>query len=123
MCMQTSDLHISPAPIKFGYISASASGANSLLKEDGSSLIAVPGKRIRILAYNIISNGTVNAKFQSVGTATTDKTGLKYLVANTGISVPLCEVGIFQTNVGEAPSLNLSGATAVGGEFVYQEVG
>jgi hypothetical protein len=121
--LQTSDLHISAAPVKFGYIAVSSSGANAVVKADGTALVGIPGKKIRFLFYNIMSNGTVNAKWQSVGTATTDKTGLKYMVANTGISVPFCPVGCFETNVGEAPSLNLSGSVAVGGEFAYQEVG
>lgn len=121
--MQTSDLHVSAAPVKFGYIAASASGANSMLDENGNTIVAIPNKRFRCLAYNFIANGTVNVKFQSVGTSTKDKTGLKYCVANVGISVPLCEVGIWQTDVGAAPSINLSGAVAIGGEFTYQEVG
>jgi hypothetical protein len=113
--MQTSDLHESAAPIKFAKIAASSSGDNTLVA-------AVPNKKIRVLLYNMIANGTVNGKFQS-GASGTDLTGLKYMVVNTGISAPYSPVGIFETAAGAILNLNLSAGVAVGGELVYQEVG
>lgn len=101
---------------KFAVIAAASSGNNAIVG-------AVAGKKIRVLAYNFIASGSVNAKFQSDGGGTpVDKTGLKYCVANSGLVAPYCQVGWFETAVGKSLDLNLSGATAVGGELVYVEV-
>lgn len=99
---------------KFATIAASSSGNNTLVA-------AVTSKKIRVLAYNFIANGTVNAKFQS-GAGGTDLTGLKYCVANGGICAPYNPVGWFETASNTLLNLNLSGAVAVGGELVYVEV-
>lgn len=98
---------------KFAPIAASALGLNAIVP-------AVVGKKLRVLAYNFTSNGAVNAKWQS---ATTDKTGFKYMpAAGYGIEVGFCPVGLLETAVGEALNLNLSAAVAVGGEVIYVEV-
>lgn len=99
---------------KFAKIAAASSGDNTLVA-------AVTSKKIRVLAYNFIANGTVNAKFQS-GASGTDLTGLKYCVANMGICANYNPVGWFETASNTLLNLNLSGATAVGGELVYVEV-
>lgn len=95
-------------------ISASSSGANPIIAASAT-------KQYRILAFNFMSNGTVNAKWQD---GSTDKTGLYYLVANTGISVPNpgTRIGWFTTTLNTALNLNLSGAIAVGGILVYEEI-
>jgi hypothetical protein len=99
---------------KFAKIAASSSGNNTVVA-------AVSSKKIRVLAYNFISNGTVNAKFQD-GAGGTDLTGLKYCVANMGICAPYCKVGWFETSATTLLNVNLSGAVAIGGELVYVEV-
>lgn len=99
---------------KYATIAASSSGDNTIVA-------AVTSKKIRVLAYNFIANGTVNAKFQS-GAAGTDKTGLKYCVANMGICAPFNPVGWFETASNTLLNLNLSAAVAIGGELVYVEV-
>lgn len=99
---------------KFAKIAASTNGDNTLVA-------AVVGKKIRVLGYNFIANGTVNAKFQS-GAGGTDLTGLKYCVANMGISVAFSPVGWFETASNTLLNLNLSAGIAVGGELVYVEV-
>lgn len=100
---------------KFAAIAASASGNNTLIA-------AVTSKKIRVLAYNLIGNGAVNAKFQS-GASGTDLTGLKYIAAaGGGICAPFNPVGWFESASGVLLNLNLSGAVAVGGEIVYVEV-
>jgi hypothetical protein len=99
---------------KFAKIAASTNGDNTLVA-------AVVGKKIRVLGYNFIANGTVNAKFQS-GAGGTDLTGLKYCVANMGISVSFSPVGWFETASNTLLNLNLSAGIAVGGELVYVEV-
>lgn len=99
---------------KFAKIAAAGSGDNTIVA-------AVSGKKIRVLAYNFMSAGTVNAKFQS-GASGTDLTGLAYMVANTGKVAPYNPVGWFETGVNTLLNLNLSAAIAVGGELVYIEV-
>jgi hypothetical protein len=100
-----------PLTPKFGLISASGSGSNTLVT-------GVVGQKIRVLSYVITSNGTVNAKFQS-SNVPTDISGLLYMVANTGASAGYNPVGHFETLRGESLLLNLSGAVAVGGHFTY----
>jgi hypothetical protein len=100
---------------KYATIAASSSGNNTLVS-------AVTGKKIRVLAYNFIAGGTVNAKFQS-GAGGTDLTGLKYCVANSGLVAPFNPAGWFETASNTLLNLNLSAAVAVGGELVYVEVG
>lgn len=99
---------------KFATISASSNGDNTLIA-------AVTGKKIRVLSYVLVSNGTVNAKFQS-GASGTDLTGLLYEVANSGVSAGYNPVGHFETAVSTLLNLNLSAGTAVGGHITYVEV-
>lgn len=101
-----------PVQPKYASIAVSSSGDNTIVS-------AVAGKRLLVLAYNYMANGTVNVKWRS---NTTDKTGLAYLVANTGKVAPFSSVGWLITASGDALVLNLSGAVAVGGEVVYAEV-
>lgn len=101
---------------KFAKIAASSSGNNNLVA-------AVTSKKIRVLAYNFIANGTVNGKFQSDGAGTpVDLTGLKYCVANMGLVAPFNPVGWFESASGKSLDINLSAAVAVGGELAYVEV-
>lgn len=99
---------------KYAVIAASTSGNNTLVA-------AVTAKKIRVLAAVFISNGTVNAKFQS-GAGGTDKTGLFYMVANTGAALPFNPAGWFETASNTLLNLNLSAAIAVGGCITYIEV-
>lgn len=99
---------------KFAAIAASTSGNNTLVA-------AVTSKKIRVLGLYLVSNGSVNAKFQS-GASGTDLTGLAYLVANTGFVLPFNAVGWFETASNALLNLNLSNAIAVGGALVYVEV-
>ena len=98
---------------KFAAIAASSSGDNTLVS-------GVASKTLRVLTYVLMSNGTVNAKFQS--STGGDLTGLLYLVANTGASASYAPTGHFETVAGEDLQLNLSAAIAVGGHFTYLEV-
>lgn len=98
----------------FSTISASSSGNNTIVS-------AVTEKKIRVLQMDLVSNGTVNVKFQS-GAGGTDITGLSYLIANTGIVRPFSPYGWFETASSSLLNLNLSGAVAVGGSLLYIEV-
>lgn len=105
------DPSLIPLTPLFAAISAASNGNNTLVA-------AVTGKKIRVVAYNFMANGTVNAKFQS-GAGGTDLTGLKYLVVNTGLVAPFNPVGWFETAASTLLNLNLSAGVAVGGELVY----
>lgn len=99
---------------KYAVISASSSGNNTIVA-------AVTSKKIRVIAYNFIANGSVNVKFQS-GAGGTDLTGLKYCTTNTGLVAGYNPVGWFETASNTLLNINLSGAVAIGGELVYVEV-
>jgi hypothetical protein len=97
---------------KHAAIVASASGATEIVA-------AVAGKRIVVLAYNYMSAGTVNAKWQS---GASDLTGLAYMVANTGKVAGFNPAGWCKTTAGAALNINLSGNVAIGGEITYAEI-
>lgn len=96
----------------FADIASSASGDNEVVA-------AVPGKKIRVLAYTIIASGDVDVKWRS---AATDLTGVMPFTINSGVAHGYAPVGYFETASGEALNLNLSDAVAVGGYLVYVEV-
>lgn len=99
---------------KFVAIAASSSGNNTLVA-------AVVSKKIRILAMWLTSNGSVNVKVQD-GAGGTDKTGLAYLVVNTGFVLPYSPVGWLETTANTLLNLTMSASVAVGGGLVYVEV-
>ena len=100
---------------KYAKISASSSGNNTVVA-------AVTSKKIRVLGWNLVGNGAVNAKWQD-GAGGTDLTGLYYVAAaGGGICVPFNPVGWFETSSNTLLNLNLSGAVAVGGSLCYVEV-
>lgn len=93
-------------------ITASASGNTAVVA-------AVAGKKIRVISFNFVANGTVNVKWQS---ATTDISGLTYCVQFSGKALQFHPGGHLETAVAEALNINLSGNVAVGGEGTYIEV-
>lgn len=97
---------------KFAVVAAATSGANEIVA-------AVSSKKIRVLAVRLSAAGTVNTKWQS---ASTDKTGLNYFVANSYATLGYNPLGWLETASGEALNLNLSAAVAVGGMITYVEV-
>ena len=99
--------HRSPLNAK---ISTSSSGAVEIVA-------AAAGKRIVVVSWNVMANGTTNVKWQS---ATTDISGLYYLVANVGAVVnhAVPDFGL-KTTAGEALNINNSAAVAIGGYVTY----
>ena len=93
--------------VKYSVIAVSATG---------TIVSGVVGKRIVVLAYTLIANGTVNVKFQS---DSTDISGLLYLIANVGASPAQGMFGQFATLKGGDLNLNLSDSIAVGGHLTY----
>jgi len=98
---------------QFASISVSSAG-------DSQLVAAVANKRIRVINYALMANGTVNVKFRG---GADDKTGLLYLVANAGVAPGEARYGHFQTGLGQALNINLSAAIAVGGHLTYVAVG
>jgi hypothetical protein len=102
-------------PMKYAVVNASASGSNTVVA-------AVANKRIRVLSYVIIAAGDVSVTWQSASTAIS---GAMALAANGGAApsagqlVPAGLIGQFETNQGEALTMNLSAAIAVGGHLTY----
>jgi len=113
---QTASIYngINPITPKFAAISCSSSGNNTIVA-------AVTGKKIRVLAYVIVHTLAVTAKFKS-STAGTDLTGAMPAGINGTVQAPFCPVGYFETASGEALTLVLGGAVAVGGHITYVEV-
>jgi len=101
--------------MKYAVVNASASGSNTVVA-------AVANKRIRVLSYVIIAAGDVSVTWQSASTAIS---GVMALAANGGAApaagqaVPAGLIGQFETNQGEALTMNLSAAIAVGGHLTY----
>jgi len=120
---QTATINVAQdsAVMKLAAVSVTPKFAKIALSASGDPIAAVTGKKIRVLAYNIMGAGAVNAKFQS--NASTDLTGLKYIAAaGGGICAPFNPVGWFETISGEKLTLNLSASVGVGGEITYIEV-
>jgi hypothetical protein len=100
-------------PVKYAKITASASGATSIVT-------AVTGKRIKPLDWEISTSAAVNVKWQG---GSTDLTGLYYFGANGGISSSGSARGkIEPTAVTTALNINLSDAIPVGGTLSYCEL-
>jgi hypothetical protein len=93
----------------YAVISASSSGDNQIVA-------AQVGKKIRVLQWSLTSNGTVSATWRS---GTTPITGARPLIQYASCGGSFSPIGRFETAAGSALNLNLSGATAVGGEIAY----
>lgn len=95
-------------------ISTSMSGTSQVVA-------AVATKKIRVLTGFLVAAAAVSVKFQSAAIPT-DLTGAMPFAANGGLAIPYTELGQFDTIAGEALSINLSGAVAVGGAITYVTV-
>ncbi len=96
-------------------ISTTTSGAVALVA-------AVPGTKIVVTGYVIVSAGTVNVTFKS---ATTALTGAMPLVANSVVSAPLSRsqgvhCGWFETAANEALNIVCDATVGVYGHIKYE---
>lgn len=116
----TPTVHIGGQPIqvtvaqpnyKYAVINANTTG-------DTTIVAAVPGKKIRVVAFGLVAAGTVSVKFRR---GTTDITGSLRLTEAGGIAHSFSG-GLFETGVNQALVINLSAAVPVGGYVVYEEV-
>ena len=100
--------------VKHAKIATADSGATVIVA-------AVTGYKIKVCHVNVTASNAVNVKWQS---ASTDLTGLAYLTQYSGYETAFCPPAfgcLFETAVGEALNINLSGAIAVGGFITYYE--
>jgi len=109
---------IAGQPIQTRYANVLYAPINATASGDTQIVAGVSGKRIRVIAYAIVSSATVNVKFRS---NTTDITGAMRIVEGGGIAHAY-DGGLFQTAVGESLNINLSANATVGGYIVYREV-
>jgi hypothetical protein len=110
---------VSNTPLAVKYDSVLFAAINATASGNTQVVGAVSGKRIRVIAYAVVANATVDIKFRS-GT-TTDITGTMHLVEGGGIAHAY-DGGLFETAVGQALNINLSANATVGGYVVYREV-
>lgn len=108
---QPVEVSFSQPDYKYAVVNATSAGNTQVVA-------AVTGKKIRVVAYAVVSNDDVVVKFRS---GTTDITGGMRLVQGGGIAHAF-EGGLFQTTVGAALNINLSANAQVGGYVVYLEV-
>ena len=106
-----SPLIVAHSTVLYAPINATTSGNTQVVG-------AVSGKRIRVIAFAVVANATVNIKFQS---GTTDITGSMRVVEGGGIAHAY-DGGLFQTAVGQPLNINLSANATVGGYVVYREI-
>ena len=95
-----------------GYSSVASAGYNA------------PGKRVRVVAYELSGGGTTNVKFQSGGADDINGGTLWYLVANKSVISPVTLIKdqpiiYLQSGVGASLSVNLSAGQAVSGTVYY----
>jgi len=86
---------------------------------DNTVVAAIPGKRIKVIGYALVSTSANTIRWKSGAAA--NLSGAMALAANGGLSSPSDKNTVeFETAVGEALVLNLTGATNVGGHVVYK---
>ena len=94
----------------FSPVTASNTGATTIVT-------GVNGRKLRVMAANVIASNVVNVKWQTQSGA--DLTGLAYLTSNGGYILPYNPIGWFETVISDALIINLSGSIPVGGHITY----
>lgn len=94
----------------FASISVASSGSNQIVAADASN-------KIKVIAYAIVADGAVTAKWQN---ASTDLSGAMSLAANGGIAhAAPAGYWLMETSTNSALNLNLGGAIGVRGYLLY----
>ena len=100
---------------KYGIIDAAISGDNTIQA-------AVAGKKLRVLAMNLLVAGAVTVRIED-GAGGTAMTGqYQFGAQGEGIVLPFNPVGWFETTANTLLNMELSAAISVDGSFVYVEV-
>lgn len=118
--METSTIYNATTALtpKFAFANVAAS------QTDSSVVAAVTSKKIRVLAFIIMTGSsatglTFNSKPAGAGTA---KTMLFAAGANGGVSAPFNQVGYFETVAGEGLTVTTTAGSTTGVQVVYVEV-
>jgi hypothetical protein len=109
---------VSNSQLTVGYGSVQYAAINATSSGNTQVVAGVSGRRIRVIAYAVVADTTVDIKFRS---GNNDITGTMHLVEGGGIAHAY-DGGLFQTAVGQALNIYLSGNATVGGYVVYREV-
>jgi hypothetical protein len=88
---------------------------------DNEVVAAVAAKAIRVLSLFSVAGAAVTGRFES-GAGGDALTGQMDFGANGGVVLPHNPAGWFETNAGDALSLELGGAVRVAGALTYVEV-
>lgn len=88
---------------------------------NGSNVIvaAVGGKRIRVVAFQFITDAAVTVTWKSGTSGGTVISGLQHHIANGGMAPGGMAAPLFSTLVGEQLNLFLGSAVHVGGSLSY----
>jgi hypothetical protein len=97
----------------FKVISAASSPDNEIVAA------GTGGRKIRVLQYAFIANGTVTVRFEG-GAGGTALTGQMDFVAQGGMAPPFSPAGYFETAADTNLNLELSATEEVAGWIVYQ---
>lgn len=111
--VRVSNMAAGSSVVKCAKIVASTSGVTSVVT-------AVTGKKTCPMLRPRCER-CCEREVQSSATPT-DLTGLEYLGANGGVSSGYSPLGQFETVAGEALTINVTAAVAVGGHLTYVEV-
>lgn len=89
---------------------------------DNTIVAAVAGKKIRVLAINLLVSAAVTVRFEdgAGGSALTGQ--YQFGAQGDGIVLPFNPVGWFETTANTLLNMELSGAVSVDGSLVYVEV-
>lgn len=101
--------------MKYALINTSTIGDNTVVP-------AVANKRIKVVQYTVGCDQNIDIYWKSGSTRITGPIFLaasSSLSATVGVSTAAGVFGLFETNVGEALVLNLSGAKTVGCHITY----
>jgi len=88
---------------------------------DHTLISANATKKLRVLSYVLIADGTVSVRFEG-GTGGTALTGVMPLIANVGISSGFNPLGHFETASNALLNLELTGTGNVFGHLTYVPV-
>ena len=103
---------------------ASGTTDGTFSKGDGTVLIAITGKKLRILSAIMVTAATAtNVTFNSKGSgAGTPISALFANGANGGAVLQFNPAGWFETNVGEVLTATTGSGSTTGISIVYQEI-
>lgn len=114
--LETAQMSSNGVALTAGYAVIAASGT------DNTIVAAVATKKIRVLAFNMISQVGVNARFQSGTGASNLLTGTYFISSNGGLVAGYNPMGWFESSGNNLLNLKLSAATSIGGSLTYLEI-